>query len=74
MKLTPAQINGLVYYASLTIADKKERKKARAGVKHPDTRVDAALLEKGLIDQVVYSYGPLWGITEAGRAQLAAAK
>lgn len=66
MKLTAPQTSGLAYFAALRITDKAERKAARATMRHPDPRVIAALVAGGLLEQIGFSYGPLWGLSSAG--------
>lgn len=64
--LTQAQIDALRYYRALADKDRGARKK----LKHPDPRPQARLLDVGFLENIGYNYGPLFGITAAGRAEL----
>lgn len=68
MKLTDPQKRGLAYYMMLALPSKEARDEARKTLKltSPRPQVMDALIEKGLLHKVGYSYGPLYGLTEAG--------
>lgn len=63
-KLTAPQVAGLVYFRNL--ADKTRDPK----VSYPDPRVLSTLLSLKYLTVVGYNYGPLHGITDAGRAAI----
>lgn len=66
-KLTDAQKNGLRYY--LAVETKTNRiGKFKSRFKHPDPRVIEALSNKGFLAVDGYYYGPIWKLTDAGRA------
>lgn len=65
MKLSATQKTALAYYAAL--ADKSPRPQ---NYNH-GTRTVESLLSRGLLAVVGFRYGPLYGLTDAGRAALA---
>lgn len=69
MVLTTAQKSGMAYFAALTLG-RDEKRRALASLSHPDPRTIEALLKKGLIQVVGHNYGPLYGLTAAGRQTL----
>ena len=71
MNLTDPQKNGLRYFLAVetqTNLVKVTRSTSRSRYHHPDPRVIARLNDLALIKVAGYHYGPLWVLTEAGRA------
>lgn len=64
--LTKTQVDALRYYRALADKDREALKSLRS----PDPRPVSKLLDLKLLDVIGYNYGPLYGITAAGRAEL----
>lgn len=72
-KLSKVQIDALRYYAEVEVrnaAHREGKKMAKSGLKCPDPRPVARLCDLGLLQNVGYNYGAVFGLTEAGRAFL----
>lgn len=73
-KLSKVQIDALRYYADVAMRNELRAKgiarPAPLRLKCPDPRPVAALCELGLLQNVGYNYGPLFGLTEQGRETL----
>lgn len=70
--LTAAQTKALTYFLAITDNDKAARKSLRGY--YPRADVIARLCDVKALQNVGYNYGPLFGITDAGRQALEASK